>query len=55
MDECPDPKLQALAVRLANGDYEIDPQFIAEAILRRAHELRRLWREASEGVFEPGQ
>lgn len=56
MDERPhDVKLRALAERLANGEYSIDPQLVADAILARARELMREKWAGSEGVLEAGE
>jgi anti-sigma28 factor (negative regulator of flagellin synthesis) len=37
----PDPKLAVLAQQIADGKYQIDPQAVAEAILRRLADLAR--------------
>ncbi len=52
MENEPDKKLNDLKERLAKGDYAVDPEAVADAILRRSREIATLrveLREARSG------
>ena len=48
VDEEPDKKLSDLKQRLADGDYAVDPQAVADAILRRSRDIAILRAEMRE-------